>query len=108
MTIVYLVTLAFLWVLPAYVANAVPVLLGGGKPLDFGKKFSDGTRIFGDGKTIRGCFAGIVAGSFIGFVEGYLLFGFLLAFGAIVGDASMAEEYKKKATVQVEIPSLDN
>jgi L-ascorbate metabolism protein UlaG (beta-lactamase superfamily) len=29
-------------------------------------------------------------------------------YGAIVGDASMAEEYKKKATVQVEIPSLDS
>ena len=29
-------------------------------------------------------------------------------YGAIVGDSSMAEEYKKKATVQVEIPTLDS
>ncbi len=77
---------SMIWVLPAYVANAAPVIFGGGKPLDFEKKFIDGKRILGNGKTLKGFIAGIIAGSFIGFVEGILIIGFLLALGAILGD----------------------
>ncbi|MFO7872837.1 MAG: CDP-2,3-bis-(O-geranylgeranyl)-sn-glycerol synthase [Candidatus Undinarchaeales archaeon] len=84
--IAQLILTSMIWVLPAYVANASPVIFGGGKPLDFGKKFIDGKRILGNGKTIKGFIAGIFAGSFIGFVEGILLIGFLLALGAILGD----------------------
>ncbi|MFH1470329.1 MAG: CDP-archaeol synthase, partial [Candidatus Micrarchaeota archaeon] len=41
-------------VLPAYVANASPVILGGGTPVDFGRLFYDKKRILGDGKTWKG------------------------------------------------------
>ena len=41
-----------LWImLPAYVPNPVAALLGGGTPIDLRKNYSDGNRIFGDGKT---------------------------------------------------------
>jgi CDP-2,3-bis-(O-geranylgeranyl)-sn-glycerol synthase len=36
-----------LFIIPAYIANAFPVLLGGGLPLDFGKNFLDGN-LFSD------------------------------------------------------------
>lgn len=55
-----------LFILPAYTANAVPVVLGGGAPLDLGKKFFDGRMIFGKGKTIRGFLAGVAAGTVVG------------------------------------------
>ena len=55
-----------LYILPSYFANSVPVLLGGGAPVDGGRKMADGQRIFGDGKTVRGFFAGIAAGTLVG------------------------------------------
>jgi len=48
--------------LPAYLPNNFAVLFGGGRPLDFGRNFSDGRRILGDGKTFRGTVAGTMAG----------------------------------------------
>ena len=84
-----------LWfILPAYVANATPVVLNGGKPIDGGKKFTDGRPIFGTGKTWGGFVAGIATGTLAGLVQGfiakglshYLLLGFLLALGALFGD----------------------
>ncbi|HDI12493.1 MAG: CDP-2,3-bis-(O-geranylgeranyl)-sn-glycerol synthase [Hadesarchaea archaeon] len=84
---------AIWFILPAYVANATPVILGGGSPLDGGKKLKDGRPIFGPGKTIRGFMAGVIAGSAMGGLEGvveqshiYFLLGFLLSLGALVGD----------------------
>ena len=57
-----------LWlILPAYVANASAVIVGGGLPIDFGKKWWDGERILGDGKTWRGLFAGAFMGMTVGF-----------------------------------------
>ena len=56
-----------LWLgLPAWIANATPVLLGGGKPIDGGRILSDGHRLFGDGKTIRGFFVGVFFGPLTG------------------------------------------
>ena len=57
-----------IFILPAYVANGAPVIFGGGKPLDLGKNFIDGRRIFGDHKTIRGLISGILAGVLIGII----------------------------------------
>jgi CDP-2,3-bis-(O-geranylgeranyl)-sn-glycerol synthase len=82
------------FILPAYVANATPVVLGGGTPIDGGRLFRDGRPIFGSGKTIRGVVAGLVAGSLVGVAQGVLvgqlythaLLGVLLAAGALVGD----------------------
>ena len=72
-------------------ANAAPLLLGGGAPLDGGKIFLDGQRIFGAHKTVRGLFAGIIAGSVIGLAESpvdsrLLLGGFVIALGTVLGD----------------------
>jgi len=89
-----------IFILPAYVANAAPVLLGGGIRLDFGKNFFDKKPIFGETKTIRGFLSAVLAGTVIaGVLSLYLpisLFstpalmfrgGIALALGAITGDA---------------------
>ena len=86
---------ALWWILPAYAANSMPVLFGGGKPLDFGKKFSDGRRVLGSGKTIRGTVVGFVLGSLVGVVGGRPEIGILLAAGAIFGDA-VASFFKRR------------
>ncbi|MFA6214338.1 MAG: CDP-2,3-bis-(O-geranylgeranyl)-sn-glycerol synthase [Candidatus Micrarchaeia archaeon] len=83
-----------LFILPAYFANSIPVLLGGGAPIDGGRKWKDGQRLFGDGKTVRGFFAGVAAGVFVGALEGMLLpgtawdiYGSALAGGNAAGGA---------------------
>ncbi|MGB9635610.1 MAG: CDP-2,3-bis-(O-geranylgeranyl)-sn-glycerol synthase [Candidatus Micrarchaeia archaeon] len=63
-----------LFILPPYIANAIPVLFGGGTPIDLGMSAWDGRRILGDGKTLRGLFAGILAGILTGYAE-YTLLG---------------------------------
>ncbi|GAI48998.1 unnamed protein product, partial [marine sediment metagenome] len=60
-----LIAWALWFILPAYVANATPVVLGGGKPIDSGKKFTDGRPIFGAGKTWRGFVSGIATGTMV-------------------------------------------
>ena len=40
--------------LPAYVANMLATLVGGGAPVDGGRVWRDGRRVLGDGKTWRG------------------------------------------------------
>lgn len=77
---------AIWFILPAYFANAAPVILGGGPPLDLGKRFVDGRRIFGEGKTLYGFLGGLGAGSLIGLLQGRTLVGFMLALGALIGD----------------------
>jgi len=91
--------------LPAYLPNNFAVLFGGGRPLDFGRRFRDGRRILGDGKTFRGTIAGTLAGVAMGLVlnevasarpelglpgfgVGYELFFVLIALslGAMAGD----------------------
>lgn len=92
---------AFYYIFPAYIANAMPVIFGGGRRIDTGKLFWDGKPIFGSNKTIRGFFAGLLVGTSTGFVlsnlyhlEGFpsflfqydLWLGFLLSLGALTGD----------------------
>jgi CDP-2,3-bis-(O-geranylgeranyl)-sn-glycerol synthase len=91
--------------LPAYVAGPIAVLVGGGKPIDFGKKHRDGRRILGDGKTWAGLLGGTMAGIIVGSIQNVaalsindelvLSFGktwyffvvvFCLSFGAMFGD----------------------
>ena len=89
-----------IFIIPCYVANAAPVLLGGGQPLDFGANFSDGRRILGDAKTVRGFAGGVAAGMVAAgvlalyvplpfFANAWVQFlsGTLLSFGALLGDA---------------------
>ncbi len=81
-----------IFILPAYVANASPVILGGGVPMDFGKNFVDGKRILGQGKTWRGFIFGVLAGTAVGILLSLVfswfspLLGFLLSLGALTGD----------------------
>jgi CDP-2,3-bis-(O-geranylgeranyl)-sn-glycerol synthase len=87
---------SILFILPAYIANAVPVVLGGGRPIDGGRKFRDGRPIFGPDKTVRGFLTGLIVGSVFGAIEAILIIGgsykllfagifFLLSLGVIVG-----------------------
>ncbi len=87
---------AILLIFPAYVANASAVVIGGGKPIDFGKTWG-GKPIFGKGKTWRGliggCLCGIATGCLINYFTSYFGNGieaftviFALSFGALAGD----------------------
>ena len=82
-------------IFPAYCANAAPVLAGGGLPMDFGKNFIDGRRIFGKNKTFRGFFFGLAIGVLVGLTENFLfgyplLFSVLSPLGALMGDLAGA------------------
>lgn len=116
MLTLYLRLLGALWfILPAYFANSFPVNVSKireldryGTPIDGGRKFM-GVRIFGDGKTWRGFYAGIIAGTIAGILQtvfqqdAEILFSsiltvpvflpqmtpglaFMLSLGAILGD----------------------
>ena len=79
--------LEVIWIyLPAYFANASPVVFGGGGPIDAGLKWLDGKPLFGSHKTIRGTFFGIIMGTIIGVLQGNLAGGLLQSLGAILGD----------------------
>ena len=85
--ILSLILQAIYFYLPAYFANGMPILFGGGTPLDFGKSLKDGRRLFGDGKTFQGAIFGISIGTLaFGTIQGNLLLAFLLSSGAILGD----------------------
>ncbi|RLF50104.1 MAG: CDP-2,3-bis-(O-geranylgeranyl)-sn-glycerol synthase [Thermoplasmata archaeon] len=96
---------AFWLFIPAYIANPSAVVFGGLAPIDFGKKFVDGRRILGDGKTYSGLIGGGLAGVFFGMIQMAIShpwdpiehFGFgglqraiyimlALSFGALLGD----------------------
>ncbi|HEY4675456.1 MAG TPA: CDP-2,3-bis-(O-geranylgeranyl)-sn-glycerol synthase [Candidatus Bathyarchaeia archaeon] len=91
MEIAQLIIQVLKFIFPAYCANALPVLVGGGLPLDFGKNFVDGKPLFGKNKTFRGFFFGLAIGTAVGLLESWLfnypiLFGLLLSLGALLGD----------------------
>ena len=95
MDIAVLVIEALKFIFPAYCANGAPVLGGGGKPLDFGRNFTDGKRIFGANKTFRGFFVGLSIGVAVGALD-CLAFGFpwlfavLTPLGGLFGDLTGA------------------
>lgn len=100
------------FILPAYVSNSGGLIFGGGTPLDMGKTDKNGVRWIGDGVTWRGLVGGTLLGTFVGAIQGYfgadllslygdvivtpiavgisngIIIGFLLAFGALIGDAA--------------------
>jgi len=108
---------AFLFFLPAGLANMAPIFvskLPGLKkleyPLDFGLSYK-GIRIFGAHKTWRGMISGILFGivcaSFIVQIPNFpfsnlnpIIFGFLSAFGALMGDA-IKSFFKRRTKVAV-------
>jgi len=100
---IYEVAYALILIFPAYVANAIPVILGGGHAVDFGRRMPDGRPVFGSHKTIRGFAAGVIAGTLVGAAEYWLmpqvapsdfvlpytfslLLGFMISLGALTGD----------------------
>ncbi len=95
MDIVALIVAALKFIFPAYCANGAPVLGGGGRAIDSGRKFFDGKPIFGTNKTFRGFFFGLAIGAGVGVVE-CLLFGYpwlfsvLSPLGALLGDLTGA------------------
>lgn len=79
--------------LPAYFANASPVVIGGGEPLDLGIKIG-GKRLLGKNKTIRGFLGGVIVGSLVGAIMSlfvniphFFYAAFLASLGTLVGDA---------------------
>lgn len=95
MDLTHLIVEALKFIFPAYCANAIPVIAGGGLPIDLDKKFFDGKPIFGKNKTYRGFLFGLLMGTFVGSVESFFfgyhpLFGFLLSLGALFGDLAGA------------------
>ncbi|MFW9787124.1 MAG: CDP-2,3-bis-(O-geranylgeranyl)-sn-glycerol synthase [Candidatus Thorarchaeota archaeon] len=116
--------------LAAWIANATPVLGGGGRPIDGGRLYRDGRRILGDGKTIRGFIVGVVCGTLTGIGQflaapylepilaqfvtvtpemNYVLYitipaGFLLSIGALTGDV-VGSFIKRRVNVKSGDPS---
>jgi len=94
MTIIMDIAYALYFIFPAYCANAVPVIFGGGRPIDAGRTFIDEKPILGSHKTVRGFFAGLIVGTLVGFVQNVvyplyqsnLMLGFVLSLGALIGD----------------------
>ncbi|TXT66779.1 MAG: conserved membrane protein of unknown function [Promethearchaeota archaeon] len=86
---------ALLFIAPAYISNAGMVITGGGDPIDGGKNFIDGRRLFGAHKTWKGLFLGplfigipISMGIFIIFI---ILWPFI---APIVEFASSIDQYQ--------------
>jgi CDP-2,3-bis-(O-geranylgeranyl)-sn-glycerol synthase len=116
-----------IWLLlPAYTPNNFAVVLGGGRPIDLGKKFIDGRRILGNGKTIRGFIAGVTGGlsvvhlqllteNFLGIelyssleYPSFFILASCLAFGALMGDL-IGSFVKRRIGLErgVSLPVLD-
>jgi len=96
-------------------ANAAPVVLSKlmrertGTPLDFGCVLPDGERLFGDHKTWRGLFFGIVASTLVSGVLGLAAWiGAGFAAASLIGDAlSSAVKRRMHLKPGTEIPGLD-
>ena len=115
MDITTLIIYSIYLMIPAYFSNSSALVFGGGTPMDFGHYAWDNRRLIGDGVTWRGLVGGGLLGTFVGGLLGLLadfnigsyyfmisasqitflsgkipqglLLGFLLGFGALIGDA---------------------
>ena len=88
---------ALLLYIPAFLSNGAPVLINGSHPIDFGRRFPDGRRILGDGKTFEGLFSGLTVSLYVGYtisaISGslsYVIPCFLSGTGSLLGDAAAA------------------
>ncbi len=97
---------ALYFLISPYTANAFPPLAKGKRAIDFGKNFFDGKRLFGDGKTWEGLFAGILGGTLCGTIAWFFypflneiaqshnfslpyispFTAFIISLGALIGD----------------------
>lgn len=99
--------LRLLFLAPSFAANASPLLVKNlvkkRHPVDFGKSFIDGRRIFGDNKSWEGLVAGVLVGTAVGVVLLPLygcspvelaVAGFIQGAGSMVGD--LANSFLKR------------
>jgi len=90
----------FIFILPAYVANATPIVLktGSSPPIDMRLKWGDKRRILGKGKTVLGFILGVAVGTLVGALiasvklfyasfETQVMAAFLMSLGAMTGDS---------------------
>lgn len=83
-------------ILPAYTTNAAPILFGGGRQIDFNRRFIDGEPILGGNKTVRGLIGGLAVGVIVSLAQALLFrmellaMGLLLTIGAVAGDLAGA------------------
>jgi len=108
---IYEVVYALFFIFPAYAANALPVVLGGGLPIDLRRKWFDGKPIFGSHKTVRGFAAGVIAGTLVSLAQIWVfdsvapsdfvlpfqfsvLLGLVVSLGALLGD--LAHSFVKR------------
>ncbi len=114
------VVLAMWLMLPAYIANPMAVVFGGGTPVDMGMKWMDGQRVLGDGKTIRGLVGGTICGIIAGIIQIYAASAFnilivptmtaviTLSFGALFGDLIKSFFKRRVGFVRgAELPLID-
>jgi len=114
------VILAIWLMLPSYISNSMAVVFGGGTPMDLGMKLSDGKRVLGEGKTLRGLIGGTACGIAVGLLQIFVasIFGiqliptitaiFTLSFGALLGDIVKSFFKRRIGMVRgAELPLID-
>jgi CDP-2,3-bis-(O-geranylgeranyl)-sn-glycerol synthase len=114
------VVLAMWLMLPAYIANSMAVVFGGGTPMDLGLKWTDSQRVLGDGKTIKGLIGGTACGITAGLLQIYIASIFsiqfvptitaiiTLSFGALLGDIVKSFFKRRIGFVRgAELPLID-
>ncbi len=109
-----------LFIIPAYVANSVPVVFGGGAAIDGGRRFADGKPVFGASKTVRGFAAGVAFGALAGVAialaaggnyfsclgtAGKIFLAAALSLGAMLGDLA-GSFAKRRFAMRPGAPSL--
>ena len=105
MQIIGIVILSVWLMLPAYIPNNAAALFGGGTPIDFGRKFKDGKRILGDGKTYRGFVLGCLCGAIVGALE-ILLAPYIVPYLAGFVEPGLLEHYSYVAIITMPIGAL--
>lgn len=60
--------IGFSFYIPAFIANGSGPFIRKGTPIDLGKNFIDGRRIFGDGKTYEGLLVALTFGTTVGII----------------------------------------
>ncbi|MDD5163479.1 MAG: CDP-2,3-bis-(O-geranylgeranyl)-sn-glycerol synthase [Candidatus ainarchaeum sp.] len=99
MDLLFLAAKTLMLAVPLYIANGCALLFGGKTPLDFNAKFVDKKPLLGKGKTFKGAIGGVLCGTIASaaiffalpvvseaFGTSYLILGFLLSLGAVLGD----------------------
>ncbi|AWR95956.1 CDP-2,3-bis-(O-geranylgeranyl)-sn-glycerol synthase [Acidianus brierleyi] len=88
--------IGFSFYIPAFIANGSGPFVRKGTPIDRGKNFIDGRRIFGDGKTFEGLLVALTFGTTVGLIlakfygNWWIFVSFFESLFAMFGDMSGA------------------